>query len=654
MTESNGIFIVIEGSDGSGKGTQFKLLKERLQAVGYEVASFDFPRYDAGSSYFVKKYLNGEYGPAGKVSAYAASLFYALDRYEAAGDIKQALKDGKIALANRFAGSNMAHQGAKFNDEVERRSFFVWADNLEFQLLGIPRPNVNFYLRVPAEVSYELIGQKAARSYTSSKRDEHEADISHLRKAVATFDLLCRLFPKDFMAIECTKKGEMLSVPEINNLIWEKLKPLLPGKKAHASRSVVVTLGEDKADKPAAESDDGTLQHEFKDASLMLRLHLQRQAPDAVSFDFDGWQAGNYRFYSPSRLSKPEREQFKETAEQLSILHQQLAQKMAKYFERPGKKPAYSVAQLLQPLIPLGALSNFKLNLKKRDIRRVAGSLLAGDSEELQWAAKQLYLAARGKWPRDFEQPLESADGPTALNNIIAKMALGGLPQVLSGDESIKLLEARPRLEFELLAESIYPYSNHSLDEISEEVSDWPYSQKYESLKEAAGQSEILRKAVYKLDILSDQLTLDKIIQTAHLNNIQAQSPSPRYGYEMPRLIDEAAADDLYDSVFDESLKFYSFFQAAGRDDLAPYATLLGHKLRWQMNASAADLRPVFTDPALMKSPTVKTIAEKLVEVHPILWEIITEGQAQAPVPERKGKARVKQAHRRSRKPKKS
>src|SRR5438309_125915 len=114
MEQTSGIFIVLEGADGSGKATQFRLLAERLRAVGYDVAVFDFPRHDRPSSHFVRSYLNGEYGPAKEVSPYTASLFYALDRFEAAPAIRQALSEGKVVLSNRYVGSNMAHQGAKF------------------------------------------------------------------------------------------------------------------------------------------------------------------------------------------------------------------------------------------------------------------------------------------------------------------------------------------------------------------------------------------------------------------------------------------------------------------------------------------------------------------------------------------------------------
>jgi dTMP kinase len=126
MANHQGIFIVLEGVDGSGKTTQFKLLQTRLQLAGYEVEVFDFPRYDKPSSYFVRQYLNGQYGPASSINPYSASLFYALDRYEAAPEIRKALAAGKIVLSDRYFGSNMAHQGSKFGGPIEKRSFFVW------------------------------------------------------------------------------------------------------------------------------------------------------------------------------------------------------------------------------------------------------------------------------------------------------------------------------------------------------------------------------------------------------------------------------------------------------------------------------------------------------------------------------------------------
>ena len=229
MTDKRqGTFLVIEGSDGSGKGTQCKLLADRLRNDGYDVAVFDFPRYDQPSGYFAGKYLNGDYGSTEEVGPYTASLFYALDRYDAAKDLHQALNDGKVVLANRYTASSMAHQGTKFASVEERRGFFIWLDNLEFEMLKIPRPDLNVILRVPAVIAQQLIGLKDKRSYTNKKHDIHEADLSHLERAVDVYDSLSQLFPKDFSQIDCVRDKSMLSIDAIHQLVVQKITPLLP------------------------------------------------------------------------------------------------------------------------------------------------------------------------------------------------------------------------------------------------------------------------------------------------------------------------------------------------------------------------------------------------------------------------------------------
>lgn len=205
MRSDKGVFIVIEGTDGTGKGTQYALLVERLRREGYETATFDFPQYEQPSSYFVKNYLNGRYGDINEVGPYAASLFYALDRYEVARAIHEALEAGKIVIANRFTGSNMGHQGTKFYNAEERHGFYIWLDNLEYSILRIPRPDTSLVLRVPAEIAQHLVDQKEKRSYTDKKRDLHEEDLTHLRKSVEVYDELCRLFPKDFKQLDCVR-----------------------------------------------------------------------------------------------------------------------------------------------------------------------------------------------------------------------------------------------------------------------------------------------------------------------------------------------------------------------------------------------------------------------------------------------------------------
>jgi dTMP kinase len=249
MDESRGIFIVIEGSDGSGKATQLARVKQRLEAAGHSVETFDFPRYDEPSSYFVKRYLDGAYGGADDVGPYTSSLFYALDRFEAAPKIREALKAGKVVISNRYTGSNMAHQGTKISNAEQRRGFFIWLDNLEFEMLRIPRPDISFVLRVPTEVSIRLMADKA--------KDIHESDPKHLERTLAVYDDMTQLFPKDFQRIDCVRSGQMLDVETVNMMLWEKVSPLLPKPSATAqakasAKTEVTKSAETKTEVPVA------------------------------------------------------------------------------------------------------------------------------------------------------------------------------------------------------------------------------------------------------------------------------------------------------------------------------------------------------------------------------------------------------------------
>lgn len=217
-----GLFIAIEGGDGSGKGTQSELLANSMQAAGYDVYKICFPRYGNDSSYYVEKYLNGAYGGTNDVPADLGVLPYAIDRYAAANEIREhLLKDKSIVIADRYVASNLAHQGAKIADKGERQIFYERTKTTEYKILGIPRPDKNIVLIVTADLMQANVDKKATRSYTKNKRDIHEADLGHLEKAKANFEELCVLYPDEFIAISCTKNGAMRSIESIQKDIWE-------------------------------------------------------------------------------------------------------------------------------------------------------------------------------------------------------------------------------------------------------------------------------------------------------------------------------------------------------------------------------------------------------------------------------------------------
>ncbi|HYE60210.1 MAG TPA: thymidylate kinase [Candidatus Kapabacteria bacterium] len=221
---SKGLFIMIEGTDGSGKTTQTELLVNRLKEAGHAVESISFPQYGTPSAAMVEEYLNGKFGTAQEVGPYRASIFYAIDRYAGSFTIRTWLDAGTIVIANRYVGSNMGHQGGKISDPVERGHYFDWNYQLEYTMFGIPKPDVNIILHMPAEMAQALVDKKGAREYLhGKKRDIHEDDIRHLKDAELAYLDMAKRFP-EFNIIECTEGETLLSKEQIHESIWATLQ----------------------------------------------------------------------------------------------------------------------------------------------------------------------------------------------------------------------------------------------------------------------------------------------------------------------------------------------------------------------------------------------------------------------------------------------
>lgn len=214
-----GKFIVLEGTDGCGKGTQTELLIDYLKKKNIPVEKLDFPNYGHAGAYFVEQYLNGKYGSAQQVSAELASLFFAMDRFDLKTQILNSLEEEKIIVSNRYVSSNAGHQGGKIKDPKERQKFLDWLYNLEYEICGIPKPDYQIYLHIPAEIAQELVDKKSAREYLAGKkRDIHEEDKEHLKNAEESYNYL---FEKEsgWEKVECMNQNEILSVEEIHNKV---------------------------------------------------------------------------------------------------------------------------------------------------------------------------------------------------------------------------------------------------------------------------------------------------------------------------------------------------------------------------------------------------------------------------------------------------
>lgn len=221
-----GKLIVIEGTDGSGKSTQFRLLSERLEKEGISYRNIIFPRYSEPSSALLRMYLGGEFGtnPA-DVNAYAASTFYAVDRYASYRmDWGKWYDNGGLVICDRYTTSNAVHQASK-EPEDQRPDFLTWLYDFEYDKLGLPHPDLVIYLDVPTDFTEHLLRHREADTNTSA--DIHEQDTEYLAS--------CRRAGKAAAAhygwkvVQCVRDGKMRSIDDIHQEVYGYVAECLEG-----------------------------------------------------------------------------------------------------------------------------------------------------------------------------------------------------------------------------------------------------------------------------------------------------------------------------------------------------------------------------------------------------------------------------------------
>ncbi len=222
-----GVFIVIEGGDGAGKGTQSKLLVERLAATGRSVVGMSFPRYGQASAVMVEKFLRGEFGSPADVSPYAISSYYAIDRYAAATEIRAHLEAGTTIIADRYWMSNLAYQSIKV-PEAERASFVEWLDDYEYARLNIPRPDLTIVIGAPVAARDANVLKKADRAYLEgAKQDVNEKDLTMQERVEAAYRYYAVRLPNHVL-VDCTAPdGTLHPVTICHDLVWKQAKQTL-------------------------------------------------------------------------------------------------------------------------------------------------------------------------------------------------------------------------------------------------------------------------------------------------------------------------------------------------------------------------------------------------------------------------------------------
>ncbi len=219
-----GKLFVIDGTDGSGKQTQFNKLQERLDKENIEYKTVSFPNYESPSSSLVKMYLSGEFGTnAQEISPYIASTFYAADRYATFKTGYQEYYDkGGIILADRYTTANMVHQAGKIKDKKERDKFLKWLWDFEFNLYKLPIPTEVFFLNMPVKKSIELMENRENKFTHEEKKDIHEANKEHL---IDSYNAACQVAKEyNWYEIKCVKDNKIRTIEDIHEEIYNEIK----------------------------------------------------------------------------------------------------------------------------------------------------------------------------------------------------------------------------------------------------------------------------------------------------------------------------------------------------------------------------------------------------------------------------------------------
>lgn len=221
---------VIEGTDGSGKKTQTRLIRERLTNEGHKLASFPFPNYESLSSGPVRMYLEGELSKnPNDIPAKAASTFYMIDRYITyQKDMKKIYEDNEtIILLDRYSSANIAHQGSKiiekFGIDEERLDEYIeWNMNFEHKELALPEATITFFMNMPIDIALELIANRPDEITGSAKKDIHERNTKHLENSLKSGLYAAKKL--GWYIVECVKDGKLRSIEDINDEIYNVIK----------------------------------------------------------------------------------------------------------------------------------------------------------------------------------------------------------------------------------------------------------------------------------------------------------------------------------------------------------------------------------------------------------------------------------------------
>ncbi len=427
------------------------------------------------------------------------------------------------------------------------------------------------------------------------------------------------------------------------------------GKDEDLLKRVITAYGDDSVQQLAG------IHLVVEQASNLLTKKLERgrlaayleQSTRYIYFDKKD-SNGKYKYHVPKELDTETTKLYKRSMDKIFKNYSKMVHQLAEYITSTSKVPldqrdgAFKAAiraqacDAVRPVLPVATTSTVGIFASTQALESLIMRLLSEDLLESKETGKLLLTEARKVIPMFLERTDKPDRGGAMTaykannNKAMKQLANSQLNQKLpaNNDESVTLVDVWPRNELDLVADMLYEYTDMSLNSIKNEVSTWTYDQKVATIKTYVGErlnrrhrpARALEKAHYSWDIVCDYGIFRDLQRHRIVDDLEWQELTPRYGYDMPKVIEEAGLSELFESCFDISLELYSQLQSAGYTESSQYATLLGHRMRWKVTYNA---REAFHLHELRTGPQghpgyrklVNEMHQKLAEVHPLLAE---------------------------------
>lgn len=383
-----------------------------------------------------------------------------------------------------------------------------------------------------------------------------------------------------------------------------------------------------------------------------LAAYLE-QSTRYIYFDQKSAQ-GKYRYYTPEDLKPRIKNQYNKAMDEIFDLYSDMVHKLTEYVQAKSSVPEKErdmawrgatraqACDAIRPVLPVATQSTVGIFASAQAIESLIMHLLASELPEAVSSGQELLAQCRQVIPMFLERADKPERGGAAIaytantRQAVKTLARELLPvNHATGDhEAVTLSDYWPKNELSLVADMLYEHSSLPLEQLEEEINRWPYDRKVEVFRAYMGErlnrrhrpGRALEKAHYSWDLLCDYGIFRDLQRHRMVDDLEWQALTPRYGYDIPSLVEEAGLSEQFEACFDISLKLYSVLQKAGHEQEAQYATLLGHKMRWKITYNA---REAFHLHELRTSPQghpgyrklVQQMHEKLAEVHPLLAE---------------------------------